>query len=84
MKKTFSFVCQSHRPELNARLVGSIAQEIMMREQIVRKERELRAAQAAYSAVKKARYQRDEGSPNSVSSSGQSATTSGSQISDRK
>lgn len=61
--------------ELNTKFVGSIAQEIMMREEILRKERELKAAQAAYNAVKKARYQRDENSPNSVSSSGQSTST---------
>ena len=55
--------------ELNTKFVGSIAQEIMLREEILRKERELKAAQAAYNAVKKARYHRDEGSPASVSSS---------------
>jgi talin len=49
--------------ELNTKFVGSIAQEIMLREEILRKERELKAAQAAYNAVKKARYQREEGSP---------------------
>lgn len=41
----------------------------MLREEILRKERELKAAQAAYNAVKKARYHRDESSPNSVASS---------------
>ncbi len=46
-----------------------MAQEIMLREEILRKERELKAAQAAYNAVKKARYQRDESSPASMSSS---------------
>jgi talin len=51
--------------ELNTRFVGSMAQEIALREEILRKERELKAAQAAYNAVKKARYQRDEGSPSS-------------------
>ena len=51
--------------ELNTKFVGSIAQEIMLREEILRKERELKAAQAAYNAVKKARYQREEGSPSS-------------------
>jgi talin len=56
--------------ELNTNFVGSIAQEIMLREEILRKERELKAAQAAYKAVKKARYQREEGSPASSSSSG--------------
>ena len=55
--------------ELNTKFVGSIAQEIMLREEILRKERELKAAQAAYNAVKKARYHRDESSPASVSSS---------------
>ncbi len=62
--------------ELNTKFVGSMAQEIMLREEILRKERELKAAQAAYNAVKKARYQRDETSPTSsaVSSSGSSTT----------
>jgi talin len=55
--------------ELNPKFVGSMAQEIMLREEILRKERELKAAQAAYKAVKKARYLRDGDSPNSVSSS---------------
>jgi hypothetical protein len=55
--------------ELNTKFVGSMAQEIMLREEILRKERELKAAQQAYNAVKKARYQRDESSPASVSSS---------------
>ena len=55
--------------ELNTKFVGSMAQEIMLREEILRKERELKAAQAAYNAVKKARYQRDESSPASMSSS---------------
>lgn len=55
--------------QLNSRFVGSMAQEIMLREEILRKERELRAAQAAYSAVKKARYHRDEQSPSSNSNS---------------
>ena len=55
--------------ELNTKFVGSMAQEIMLREEILRKERELKAAQQAYNAVKKARYQRDENSPASVSSS---------------
>ncbi len=63
--------------ELNTKFVGSIAQEIMLREEILRKERELKAAQAAYNAVKKARYHRDESSPNSVaSSSGTNSTSS--------
>lgn len=61
--------------ELNTKFVGSIAQEIMLREEILRKERELKAAQAAYSAVKKARYHRDEGSPNSTTSSSQHSTS---------
>lgn len=69
--------------ELNTKFVGSIAQEIMLREEILRKERELKAAQAAYNAVKKARYQREEGSPSSNStpsqtSNNQPTTTSGS------
>ena len=55
--------------ELNTKFVGSMAQEIMLREEILRKERELKAAQQAYNAVKKARYQRDESSPASISSS---------------
>jgi talin len=55
--------------ELNTKFVGSMAQEIQLREEILRKERELKAAQQAYNAVKKARYQRDENSPASVSSS---------------
>lgn len=58
--------------ELNTKFVGSIAQEIMLREEILRKERELKAAQAAYNAVKKARYQREEGSPSTSSNSNQS------------
>ncbi|CAF0748960.1 unnamed protein product [Brachionus calyciflorus] len=58
--------------QLNTKFVGSMAQEIMLREEILRKERELRAAQAAYSAVKKARYQREEHSPGSNASSGSS------------
>ena len=68
--------------ELNTKFVGSMAQEIMLREEILRKERELKAAQAAYNAVKKARYQRDESSPSSstVSNSNtiNSQTTTGS------
>jgi len=69
--------------ELNTKFVGSIAQEIMLREEILRKERELKAAQPAYNAVKKARYQREEGSPSSNStpsqtSNNQPTTTSGS------
>lgn len=70
--------------ELNTKFVGSMAQEIMLREEILRKERELKAAQMAYNAVKKARYQRDEGSPASSSisstsvSSGPQAHTNGS------
>lgn len=62
--------------ELNQKFVGSMAQEIMLREEILRKERELRAAQAAYSAVKKARYHREENSPgsNSTTSSGAQQT----------
>lgn len=70
--------------ELNTKFVGSMAQEIMLREEILRKERELKAAQMAYNAVKKARYQRDEGSPasssissTSVSSGPQQAHTNG-------
>jgi len=61
--------------ELNTKFVGSIAQEIMLREEILRKERELKAAQAAYNAVKKARYQREEGSPSSNNGSSSAATT---------
>ena len=58
--------------EINTKLVGSMAQEIMLREEILRKEREMKAAQAKYNAVKKARYQREEESPasNGTSSSG--------------
>ena len=59
--------------ELNTKFVGSIAQEIMLREEILRKERELKAAQAAYNAVKKARYQREEGSPSSNSTPSQTS-----------
>lgn len=63
--------------ELNTKFVGSMAQEIMLREEILRKERELKAAQAAYNAVKKARYHREEGgsSPASVSSCSTNNTT---------
>jgi talin len=53
--------------ELNTKFVGSMAQEIMLREEILKKERELKAAQAAYNAVKKARYQREENSPSTSS-----------------
>jgi talin len=69
---------EDHYLELNTKFVGSIAQEIMLREEILRKERELKAAQAAYNAVKKARYHRDERSPASVSSSTQSTSNSSS------
>ena len=63
--------------ELNTKFVGSMAQEIMLREEILRKERELKAAQAKYNAVKKARYQREEDSPASLTSnsSGSSSNT---------
>ena len=61
--------------ELNTKFVGSMAQEIMLREEILRKERELKAAQMAYNAVKKARYQRDEGSPASSSISSTSVSS---------
>ena len=47
----------------------------MLREEILRKERELKEAQAAYNAVKKARYHREETSPNSVSSSGTNSSS---------
>jgi talin len=67
--------------ELNTKFVGSIAQEIMLREEILRKERELKAAQAAYNAVKKARYHRDENSPASVASSTQSSSTASNSVS---
>jgi len=62
--------------ELNTKFVGSIAQEIMLRVEILRKERELKAAQAAYSAVKKARYHRDGSSPHSTASSSQQSAES--------
>ena len=65
---------QPHVLELNKKFVGSIAQEIMLREDILKKERELKAAQAAYNAVKKARYQRDEVSPNSSASASTNAS----------
>lgn len=63
--------------ELNTRFVGSMAQEIMLREEIIRKEKELKAAQAAYNAVKKARYKREEES--SPGASTVSTSSSGSQ-----
>ena len=69
--------------ELNTKFVGSMAQEIMLREEILRKERELRAAQEAYNKVKKARYQRDESSPaTSISSTStrQAASNGSSQM----
>lgn len=63
--------------ELNTRFVGSMAQEIMLREEIIRKEKELKAAQAAYNAVKKARYKREEES--SPGASTVSTSSSGTQ-----
>ena len=62
--------------ELNTKFVGSMAQEIMLREEILRKERELKAAQAAYNAVKKARYQREENSPTSSAGSCSNSSSS--------
>lgn len=51
--------------EVDSKIVTQQIQEIMLREEILRKEKELRAAQDRYNQLKKSRYQRDEGSPSS-------------------
>ena len=56
--------------ELNSsRFVDSMAQEIMAREEVLRKERELRAAQEKYNAIKKSKYQRDQEQPSPTNNS---------------
>lgn len=52
-----------------------MAQEIMLREEIIRKEKELKAAQAAYNAVKKARYKREEESSPAASTASTSSSS---------
>ena len=59
-------------------MVGQQIQEIMLREEILRKEKELKAAQERYNALKKSRYQREEGSP--INSSANSSIASSSFI----
>ena len=64
--------------EVDSKMVGQQIQEIMLREEILRKEKELKAAQERYNALKKSRYQREEGSP--INSSANSSIASSSFI----
>ena len=62
--------------QVDQKLVGQQIQEIIAREEILRKEKELKAAQERYNALKKSRYQREEGSPSNSSANSSIASSS--------
>jgi hypothetical protein len=62
--------------EVDSKMVGQQIQEIMLREEILRKEKDLKAAQERYNALKKSRYQREEGSPSNSSANTSIASNS--------